>query len=156
MWFDVSAAVVQLQAVGDNAPAVIRMTENNAPKIAEIAEVAAPCAQNLKPGHDAQTGGRSQDAGKYLDFLHLHGPSTYGAAAVALGWGATRAWQAEAQLVAAGLVHHDNLGKAEPKLNKSVSVAVRNQCLNPPVAPKIQAILPEASRLVNRKPNART
>jgi len=50
----------------------------------------------------------------YLDFLHRHGPATYGAAASDLGWPATRAWQAEARLRAAGLVRHDDLGKAHP------------------------------------------
>jgi hypothetical protein len=121
VWFDVSAAVVQLQAMGKNAPAVIRMTEKNAPKIAEIAEVAAPCDQIPKADNVARTDGLYPDAGKYLDFLHLHGPATYGASATALGWVATRAWQAEAQLVAAGLLQHDRFGKAEPTLNKSVS-----------------------------------
>ena len=53
------------------------------------------------------------DAGAYLDFLHLHGPSSYGAAATALGWGATRAWRAEAKLRVAGLVVYSE-GKAQP------------------------------------------
>lgn len=44
------------------------------------------------------------DAWAYLDFLRLHGPATYGAAASMLGWEATRAWKAEARLRAAGLV----------------------------------------------------
>lgn len=52
------------------------------------------------------------DAAAYLAFLHGEGPSTYGAAASSLGWGATRAWQAEARLRAAGLVHFDTLGRA--------------------------------------------
>ena len=119
MWFDVSAAVAQLQAKGENTPAVIRMTERNSPKVAEVAEVAAHGPQNLKSSPVTNPDGAYQDAGKYLDFLRLHGPSTYDASATALGWGATRAWQAEAQLVAAGLVQHDSFGKAEPKLNQS-------------------------------------
>jgi hypothetical protein len=114
MWFDVSAAAVQLQAMTENAPAVIRMTENNRPKIAEIAEVAAHHAQNLKSSPVSKTDGPYPDAGKYLDFLRLHRPSTYGASATALGWGATRAWQAEARLMAAGLVQYANLGKLMP------------------------------------------
>ena len=52
------------------------------------------------------------DAGAYLDRLHLHGPATYGAMASAMGWGATRAWRAEAKLRAAGLVQMDELGRA--------------------------------------------
>ena len=52
------------------------------------------------------------DATELLDFLRSHGPHSYGAAASALGWGATRAWQAEARLRAAGMVRHDDLGRA--------------------------------------------
>lgn len=37
---------------------------------------------------------------------------TYGAAASALGWGATRAWQAEAALRAAGRIAFDPQGRA--------------------------------------------
>ena len=146
MWFDVSAAVVQLQAMGENTPAVIRMTERNGPKVAEIAEVAGHYPQNLKSSPVTKTDGAYPDAGKYLDFLHLHGPSAYGASATALGWGATRAWQAEAWLKAAELLQYDRLGKAAIAPDKSVSVKVQYQCLNPPVAPRIQATLPEPSR----------
>lgn len=45
---------------------------------------------------------RSNDVDLYLAALTLHGPMTYGAAAVALRWGATRAWLAEAALVTRG------------------------------------------------------
>ena len=55
--------------------------------------------------------GPSDDATAYLDFLRSEGPTTYGAAASRLGWRATRTWKAEAQLRAAGLVRHDDLGK---------------------------------------------
>lgn len=113
MWFDVSAAVVQLQAYSD-ASQLSGMTENNIPKIAEVAEVAAHRAQNPKPVPVARADGLNPDAGEYLDFLHLHGPTSYGAFATVLGWGATRAWQAEARLRAAGLVRHNSLGKTYP------------------------------------------
>ena len=156
MWFDVSAAVVQLQATGENTPAVFRITERNGPKIAKIAEVAAYGSQNLKSSPVARTDGAYPDAEKYLDFLHLQGPATYGASATALGWGATRAWQAEAQLVAAGLVQHDKLGKAVIALDKSVSSALQNQCLNPPVAPGIRVAMPKASENYCGTPNAGT
>ena len=53
------------------------------------------------------------DPETYLAFLRAHGPATYGAMAVDLGWGATRAWQAEARLRAAGLVIINKSGKAE-------------------------------------------
>ena len=61
----------------------------------------------------ARADGLDPDAGAYLDRLHLHGPATYGAMASAMGWGATRAWRAEAKLRASGLVHYRE-GKAEP------------------------------------------
>ena len=46
------------------------------------------------------------DAGAYLDRMRLDGLATYGAMASAMGWGATRAWRAEAKLCAAGLVRY--------------------------------------------------
>jgi hypothetical protein len=60
----------------------------------------------------ARADGLDPDAGAYLDRLHLHGPATYGAMASAMGWGATRAWKAEAKLRAAGLVRMEPLGRA--------------------------------------------
>lgn len=60
----------------------------------------------------ARADGLDPDAGAYLDRLHLHGPATYGAMASAMGWGATRAWRAEAMLRASGLVAYRE-GKAE-------------------------------------------
>ena len=56
--------------------------------------------------------GLPTDAEAYLAFLSADGPATYGAAAVALRWGASRAWQVEAQLRVAGLVRYDCFGKA--------------------------------------------
>ncbi|PJN93657.1 hypothetical protein CNY89_19275 [Amaricoccus sp. HAR-UPW-R2A-40] len=52
------------------------------------------------------------DPDALLTLLRERGPMTYGAAATALGWGATRAWQAEAALRAAGRVEHDRFGRA--------------------------------------------
>lgn len=52
------------------------------------------------------------DPDALLALLHDRGPMSYGAAATALGWGATRAWQAEAALKAAGMVEHDRFGRA--------------------------------------------
>jgi hypothetical protein len=53
------------------------------------------------------------DLAAYLAFLRSNGPCNYGAAAVALGWGATRAWQAEARLRATGRIAINDCGKAE-------------------------------------------
>jgi hypothetical protein len=58
--------------------------------------------------------GLDADAGALLDFLRQHGPTSYGAAASSLGWGCTRAWQAEARLRAAGMVTMGPLGQAVP------------------------------------------
>ena len=56
------------------------------------------------PEPPARADGLDPDAGAYLDRLRLHGPATYGTMATALGWGAMRAWRAEAKLRAGGLV----------------------------------------------------
>lgn len=52
------------------------------------------------------------DPDALLALLRDRGPLSYGAAASALGWGATRAWQAEAALKAAGRIEHDRIGRA--------------------------------------------
>lgn len=52
------------------------------------------------------------DADVYADALRLHGPMTYGVAMLALGWGGTRASQAEAALRAAGRITFNKLGQA--------------------------------------------
>jgi hypothetical protein len=49
-----------------------------------------------------------------LGYLCREGPQTNGAAATALGWGATRAWRAEAGLKAAGLVRIGEFGQMVP------------------------------------------
>lgn len=51
------------------------------------------------------------DPDALLAHLRESGPTTYGAAASALGWGATRAWQAEARLRACRRVRIDHLGR---------------------------------------------
>ena len=56
----------------------------------------------------------ASDPETLLEFLHREGPHAYGAAATALGWGATRAWQAEARLREGGLVRLRTLGEAHP------------------------------------------
>lgn len=52
------------------------------------------------------------DPDKLLDHIRLHGPTTYGAAAIALGWGATRAGQAETRLRIEGSVQIEKDGRA--------------------------------------------
>lgn len=55
---------------------------------------------------------RSDDADRYADALLLHGPMTYGTAMRVLGWGGTRAGQAEAALRAAGRITFNKAGRA--------------------------------------------
>jgi hypothetical protein len=67
--------------------------------------------------------GLEPDAGAYLDRLRVHGPATYGAMATAMGWGATRAWQAEAKLRALGLVRMGE-GRAVPLAAKCDNITL--------------------------------
>lgn len=53
------------------------------------------------------------DAAALLEHIHAHGPTTYGAVSLALRWGASRAWRAEAVLRARGLVRLGAQGRAE-------------------------------------------
>jgi len=57
--------------------------------------------------------GLTPDAGAFLDFLREQGPHSYGAVARRLGWGATRAWRAEAELRAAGRIRHGENGMSK-------------------------------------------
>lgn len=113
MWFDVRKAVAEVAggempaAVSAPATTATTATQRQAtpPKVAIVANVAAPRLQNSKEEAEA-------DAGQLADLLAQSGPTTYGAAAAALGWGATRAWRAEAMLRAKGKVRFDVLGRA--------------------------------------------
>ena len=75
-------------------------------EVAQAAGMAPEALQRLWAAHP--------DARAYLAHLTRHGPATVGAAGSALGWGATRAWQAEARLRAAGMVTMGPLGQAVP------------------------------------------
>ena len=75
-------------------------------EVAQAAGMAPEALQRLWAAHP--------DARAYLAHLTQHGPATVGAVGSALGWGATRAWQAEARLRAAGLVTMGPLGRAVP------------------------------------------
>ncbi len=113
MWFDARKALAELVG-GDmppatSTPATTATIATNSrpalPRVAVVASVAAPQPQKSKADREA-------DAGQLAELLSRSGPLTYGAAASALGWGATRAWQAEAFLRAAGRVHFDAMGRA--------------------------------------------
>lgn len=83
--------------------------EAEAAALAEVATVAGMAPEALQALWAAHP-----DARAYLAMLTCDGPLTYGAAASLLGWGATRAWQAEARLRAARLVTMGRHGAAVP------------------------------------------
>lgn len=97
--------------VADVASVATPQRSKPAFRVAEVASVATPLPRKL------EITPRDSDPETFLDLLHRDGPTTYGAAAATLGWGATRAWQAEAKLRAAGLVVYLE-GKAAPKPDK--------------------------------------
>ena len=107
MWFDAARAMERATAQ-EASPAP---KASAPPEIAEIAEIAAPLPRKSAP-LQAAGNGREADASALAAHLGAHGPCTYGAAASALGWGATRAWQAEALLRAEGRIVFDGQGRA--------------------------------------------
>ena len=130
MWFDARAKLAEIAAQpaatsattatqAPAAPPVSQMSQVSQPPearkptfhVASVASVATPPRSKPEAMPPARADGLDPDAGAYLDRLHLHGPATYGAMAAALGWGATRAWRAEAKLRALGLVQY-RVGKA--------------------------------------------
>lgn len=52
------------------------------------------------------------DPARLAGLLAEHGPMTQGAAGAALGWGGTRAWQAESALWQRRLIEYDRIGRA--------------------------------------------
>lgn len=104
----------------ETAPAHLRMapdSQDSRDSQAPTGEKGTPAPMQARPdSQDSQDSQRTPDtpeadARAYLAHLTQHGPATVGAAGAALGWGATRAWQAEARLRAAGLVVYGD-GKA--------------------------------------------
>ncbi len=136
MRFDPQAALKQLGG-GDAPPTDPAPPSGPAPRVAQVARVARPHlsksgapTESLMACSNVRAGAREEfpaykkadphapslpsDPDTYLAALTLHGPMTYGAAAVALGWGATRAWQADARIRAAGRNAIDKSGKTYP------------------------------------------
>jgi len=132
MWFDARAKLAEIAGnplatsattatQAPAAPPVSQVSQVSQPpeaqkpalRVASVASVATPPRVKSEPAPPARADGLDPDAGAYLDRLRLYGPATYGAMASAMGWGATRAWKAEATLRAAGLVVYRE-GKAVP------------------------------------------
>jgi hypothetical protein len=115
MWFDAKAALAAIEGAGarpdPSPPGANRAIRANPPAAdpPQLARLARPepAAPPSKPH-----AGPQEDADALTAALRFHGPMTQGAAALALGWGATRAWQAEAQLRATGTVRLDGWGRA--------------------------------------------
>ena len=113
MWLDVRAKLAEIEGQPPATTATPATKQADpAPRVAEVASVATPPRPKSQPAPPARADGLDPDAGGYLDRLRLRGPATYGAMASAMGWGATRAWRAEAKLRAAGLVMYRE-GRAE-------------------------------------------
>jgi len=112
MWFDAKAALAASEGSGARpdppSPGAIRANPPAAdpPRLARIAR-SEPAAPPSAPSANPQ-----EDAAALADALRLHGPMTQGAVALALGWGATRAWRTEARLRATGKVRMDAWGRA--------------------------------------------
>ena len=108
MWFDARKALAEIERDGPppatSATPATNPTARLAP-VAIVADVAGP-----RPVHSETQ--PDQDAAALLALLEREGPHTYGAAAVILGIGATRAWRAEAELRRAGRIRLGPLGRA--------------------------------------------
>lgn len=72
--------------------------------------VASTRARDLRRDQTPDTVAMSDDAETYAEALRLHGPTSYGAIARILGWGATRAGQAEEAVRKAGRIAYDRTG----------------------------------------------
>ena len=115
MWFDARAKLAEITGQDVATPATLATQALPAPPMSQLSQVSQAPPPKSEPQAPARPDRLDPDAGAYLDWLRLHGPATYGAAASAMGWGATRAWQAETRLQKLGLViHHNGKTQAQP------------------------------------------
>ena len=80
--------------------------------VAGVATVATSTAPKSPARGPASPACGTADADALLQRLRVGGPLTTGSIGRAFGWGATRAWQAEMELVRRGRVAHDRQGRA--------------------------------------------
>ena len=76
--------------------------------------------RTLSPETPDRSDGLEPDAGAYLERLRNCGSATYGAMATAMGWGTTRALQAEARLRVLGLLRIGEFGRGHPNTNPNL------------------------------------
>jgi hypothetical protein len=115
MWFDARKALAELERDRPSTATHATSATNPVSRLAGVASVAGAAGARPPESRIAPriwANGMHPDAATLAEALRLRGPTTYGSAASALGWTATRAWQAEARLRAAGLVRFDELGRA--------------------------------------------
>lgn len=96
----------------------------NSANLANPAPSPAPISRISKISRAQLSKPTLSDPERYLAHLREIGPTTYGAAASALGWGATRAWQAEARLGAGGKIRIGTDGRAYLSKGSSESTAL--------------------------------
>ena len=117
MWFDPyqASAIIEGAAL---APSHRREDESPPAPVTpcrHVAQVARrhPLAREITPC--------ASDPDCLLALLQTAGPMPYGAAASSLGWGATRAWQAEGKLRTSGRVRIIEFGRAEPSFTGEIA-----------------------------------
>lgn len=92
------------------APATPAILATNTPNVAEVARVAVKAVQIEDIEFDTRL--TVDDPETYFEALRIHGPMSYGMAMRVLGWGATRAGQAEDSLRFAGRIAFNKQGRA--------------------------------------------
>lgn len=120
MWFDVKAELSRARQAeqphaepGSRAiPAIRAISDGQGCRgVAQIARIARADAPDCMP-EPAPVIAAMSDAETFIAFLRDNGPASYGAAAKALGWGATRAWRAQAAANASQRIDFDRIGRA--------------------------------------------
>ena len=104
MWFDPYQASANIEGAA-LAPSHRREDESPPAPVTPCRHVAR------RPPLAREITSCASDPDCLLALLQTAGPMPYGAAASSLGWGATRAWQAETKLRAAELVRIGEFGR---------------------------------------------
>lgn len=84
-----------------------------------VAEMSNACPESPSPARELLEA-LGSDMDLYAEALRIHGPMSYGQAMGVLGWGGTRAGQAQSNLKKAGRIEFNKLGRAVLKNNEGV------------------------------------